>query len=71
MADITPVEIPVFDHQGNWLGTASCFGDAREMQKNALPEHLRKAYAGIGQHGQCQFYAEHLTESDLKEIGNK
>lgn len=61
------VKISVFDLSGKRIGAANSFGDAKRMQEAALPDDIRKAYAGINENGDPLFYSELLTPELLEK----
>lgn len=55
------MEIEVFALEGNYVGIANGFGEAKRMQQAALPEELKPLYAGIAPSGAPLFYSEFIT----------
>jgi hypothetical protein len=69
------MELTVYDHLGNRIGTANNFGEAKKLQEAALPDELKECYAGLttgeflsGGMAYPAYYTEMLPTDILKEL---
>lgn len=62
------MQIDVYGLRCKFIGTAQSFGEAKQMQQDALPDDLKDHYAGI-QDGMPLFYSETLTPALVEKYG--